>query len=276
MVRPVELRNKTIEGLRGRAASLVEHRYVTRFISWLIVINAITLGFETSNGFGDKYHVYLHLFDQTVVGIFVVELLLKLYAYGFRFFKVGWNIFDFIIVAISLSPNSGGLAILRSLRILRLLRLITLVPQMRKVIGGLFHAIPGMASITGVLLVIVYVFAVLGSQFFAQNDNELMQAYFGDVGNSMFTMFQLITLDDWSDIAKETIKLYPYAWMFFIPFIIITSFAVLNLFIGIIVDALNIVKEEDIKDEEQNVIGEIAKLNAKIDALTDEIRTLKA
>lgn len=275
MVRPAQLEHQSLPGLRGRAAAIVENSYFVRFITVLIVVNALTLGLETNHGLMAGYGTWFHLFDQFVVAVFLFEITLKLYAYRLPFFKVGWNVFDFIIVAITLLPHSGGLAILRSLRILRLLRLITLVPQMRNVIGALFHAIPGMASIIGILLVIVYVFSVLGTHFFGQGTSQQLDFYFGDVGHAMYTMFQMMTLDDWTDISNETMRHYPWAWTFFIPFIIITSFAVLNLFIGIIVDALNIVKGEDLKAEEEDVLAEIRILSAKIDTLQSEIRTLK-
>ncbi|MFP4312851.1 MAG: ion transporter [Alphaproteobacteria bacterium] len=272
MVRPLEYQHQTLPGLRGKAASIVENKNFIRFITALILINAVTIGMETYDGLMQRYGDLFHLFDYMVVAIFTVEIALKLYAYRLPFFKVGWNVFDFVIVAISLMPHSGGLAILRSLRILRLLRLITLVPQMRNVIGALFHAIPGMASVIGILFVIVYVFAVLGSQFFGQSDNEILSYYFADVSNSMYTMFQLMTLDDWTDVANETMQFYPWSWLYFIPFIVITSFAVLNLFIGVIVDALNIVKGEDLKEEDEDLRAEIRALGNKIDDLRAEIK----
>lgn len=276
MVRPLEYKNQALPGLRGKIAHFVENAYFVNFITALIVVNAFTIGLETHNGLMERYGSVFHVFDQLVVAIFVIELGLKLYAYRLPFFKVGWNIFDFLIVAISLMPHSGGLSILRSLRILRVLRLITLVPQMRGVIGALFHAIPGMASVIGILFVIVYVFSVLGTQFFGSPASPTLHFYFGDVNASMYTMFQLMTLDDWTDIANETMKIYPWAWAYFIPFIIITSFAVLNLFIGVIVDALNIVKEQDLKKEDAKLFDEIRALSVKIDSLQSDIQTLKA
>lgn len=276
MVRPVELKHRNLPGLRGKIADFVEHRHFIAVISALIVINALTLGLETSTGLMANYGAAFHLFDKLVVTIFAVEIALKLYCYRLPFFKVGWNVFDFVIIVISLLPHAGPFAILRALRILRILRLFTLVPQMRNVIGALFHAIPGMASVIGILFIIVYVFSVLGTQFFGAHESDALQAYFGDVGNSMYTMFQLMTLDDWSDVANTTMESYPWAWAYFIPFIILTSFAVLNLFIGIIVDALNIVKEQDLKAEEEDLRTEIRALSGKIDALQDDIRKARS
>ena len=272
MVRPAELQHYHLSGLRGKVADFVEHKYFIAIISVLIVINAFTLGMETSTGLIGDYGAAFHLFDKLVVAIFAIEIVLKLYCYRLAFFKVGWNVFDFVIIVISLMPHAGPFAILRALRILRLLRLLTLVPQMRNVIGALFHAIPGMASVIGILFIIVYVFSVLGTQFFSASANEIVQFHFGDVGSSMYTMFQLMTLDDWTDVANATMEEYPWAWAYFLPFIILTSFAVLNLFIGIIVDALNIVKEQDIKMEEEDLRAEIRALGDKIDSLQHDLQ----
>jgi voltage-gated sodium channel len=275
MVRPVTLENKEFSGFRRIAANIVENKFFIRAIIILIIVNAITIGLETNKDLMKAYGTYFHLFDHFVIGVFVVEVALKLYAYRLSFFKVGWNIFDFIIVAISLIPSAAGLSILRALRIFRLFRLFSLVPQMRNVIGALLHAIPGMASIIGILLVLIYISAVLATQFFGQNDDPIMYSYFGDVSHSMYTMFQLMTLEDWPDIANPTMELYPWAWTFFIPFIIITTFAVLNLFIGIIVDALNIVKEQDISKKEKNIQEEIRELKSMVSALKKDIKSIR-
>ena len=241
MVRPVNLRDKEFTGARAKAAAIVENKRFIQFITVLIILNAITLGMETDADLLAKYGVYLHAFDFLVLCVFVFELGLKIYCYGWSFFRVGWNVFDFIIVAVSLLPTTAGFAVLRSLRILRVFRLISLIPQMRRVIGALFHAIPGMASIIGVLLVIIYVSAVLATKIFGVHEDPVLQGYFGSVSSSMYTMFQMMTLEEWPVIADATIKHYPWAWSFFVPYILITSFAVINLFIGIIVDSLHIV-----------------------------------
>lgn len=250
MVRPLALKSKTYTGIKKRIADFVEHKNFIRFITALIIINAVTLGLETNPEITSQYGPTLHTFDRFVLAIFIIELGLKMFLYGRHFFKAGWNVFDFLVVAISLAPQSSGLAILRGLRVLRLFRLITVVPQMRKVVSALLHAIPGMGAISGVLIVILYVAAVLATHLFGSHPDPLLQGYFGSLSHSMYTMFQLMTLEGWPDIANPTLEHFPYAWLFFIPFIIITTFAVLNLFIGIIVDALHIVKEEDIQSIE--------------------------
>jgi voltage-gated sodium channel len=206
--------------------------------------------------------------------IFTIELVLKLIVYRAQFFKSGWNWFDFIIVAISWAPTSGALSVLRAFRILRVLRLFSVVPQMRRVIGALGHSLPGMASVIGVLGIIFYVSAVLATKLFGQHPDANMQEWFGSIGASAYTLFQIMTLESWSmGIVRPTMELFPQSWLFFVPFIIITSFAVLNLFIGIIVDAMQVMHEEEGKPEQTFATKEdILRLEAKIDAVLNKAK----
>lgn len=275
MVRPLVLKGYEFSGWRKKAVDIVENKYFVRTIVALIVLNAITIGLETNKELMVQYGTLFHLFDYLVIKIFLIEVSLKIFAYRKDFFRVGWNVFDLFIVLVTMLPHGGQLSILRSMRIFRLFRLFSLVPQMRNVIGALFHAIPGMASIIGILVVIMYISAVIAVQFFGQNPDPLMQQYFGEVSNAMYTMFQLLTLEDWPDIANPTIALYPWAWAYFIPFIIITTFAVLNLFIGIIVDALNIVKEQDLREKKRSLDEELEEIKSMLHDLKSEIRSIR-
>lgn len=253
-----------------RLQAFLEHKNFTGFITVLILLNAVTLGLETDDALMAAYGGLLRLIDQAILAIFVLELALKLIAYRLRFFRVGWNWFDLVIIGISLIPATGALSVLRALRIFRVLRLLSVVPSMRRVISALFRAIPGMASIMSVLLVIYYVAAVLATHTFGHSNDETLEALFGSVGASMFTLFQLMTLEGWrTDVADPTIAIYPWAWIFFVVFIVVTSFAVLNLFIGVIVDAMNIIHEE-----EEGAKGEIS-LQTDIQLLRLEIESLR-
>lgn len=233
------------DGLRARIESLVAEKWFIHGITTLILINAVTLGLETDPAIMARYGGALHMMDQTILGLFVIEIGLKLFACGGRFFKNGWNIFDTAIIAISIMPATGAFAILRTLRVLRVLRLISTVPRLRRVISALLTAIPGMASVMMILLIIFYVSAVMTTQIFGMNPDPELQHYFGDIGNSMFTLFQIMTLEGWNDIAAAVLPQYPMAWIFFVVFITVASFAVLNLFIGIIVDAMNLMHDEE-------------------------------
>jgi voltage-gated sodium channel len=248
---------------------IVESTKFQNFLIFLILFNAITLGLETTQFGKDNVNI-LHIIDTSILVFFSIELLLKLIVYRRDFFRSGWNWFDFIIVAISWAPTSGALSVLRAFRILRVLRLLSVVPQMRRVIGALGHSLPGMASVVGVLSIIFYVSAVLTTKIFGSHSDANMQEWFGSIGSSAYTLFQVMTLESWSmGIVRPTMELFPLSWVFFVPFIIITSFAVLNLFIGIIVDAMQIMHEEEGKPKQTIATKEdMLALEQKIDKLT--------
>ena len=261
-------------------ARWVESPKFVNFIIGLILINAVTLGLETVPSVIAKYGQILFTIDKIILSVFVIEILLKLYAYRLSFFKSGWNNFDFIIVAISLIPTSGPLAVLRALRVLRVLRLLSMVPQMRRVINAIGYSIPGMISVMSVLLLIFYVSAVLTTKLFGTHPDPQMQEWFGTIGASGYTLFQIMTLESWSmGIVRPTMEIFPFAWVFFVPFIIVTSFAVLNLFIGIIVDAMSMAQEEPREQDKQELkdftTEEINQLHDRLDILQKEIASLQ-
>ncbi|MGB0751981.1 MAG: ion transporter [Gammaproteobacteria bacterium] len=268
----------TKEGLTGarlKAADLVEHSLFTQFIITLIIINAITLGLETSQVLMADYGRALVIVDRAILVVFTLELLLKLFAYRLAFFRSGWNNFDFVIVVIAWVPSSGPFSILRALRILRVLRLLSVVPQMRRVVAAIGHSIPGMTSVISVLGLLFYVASVMATKLFGQHADPNMQEWFGSVGASAYTLFQIMTLESWSmGIVRPTMELYPWSWVFFLPFIIITSFAVLNLFIGIIVDSMQRLHENESEVDTTVTISkeEAAKLNAKLDEVLETLR----
>jgi voltage-gated sodium channel len=260
--------------------ALVERPAFARFIAVVIAINAVTLGLETSENVMARAGTLLTVLDRTALAIFTVEIALRIAAHGLRFFRGGWNWFDFTLVAISLIPASGNLSVLRALRILRALRLLSVVPQMRQVVRALLAAVPGMLSVVAVLALVFYVSSVLATKLFGMSGDPDMQAWFGTIGRSMYTLFQVMTLESWSmGIVRPTMEVYPWAWVFFLPFIVITSFAVLNLFIALIVNAMQSRAEEDFAEEHRDrreVRDEaVAVLSAEIAALRREIAALR-
>ena len=231
--------------MRERIGAFVEAPRIQRFITALIILNAISLGLETSPEVRARIGDILAVIDWVVLTIFVVEIVMKLFAKRLDFFKSGWNVFDFIVVSIALVPAAGPFYILRALRILRVLRLISVVPQMRRVVQALVTAIPGLLSIVALISLIFYISAVLATNLFG----PVFQEWFGTIGASMYSLFQIMTLESWSmGIVRPVMKVYPYAWIFFVPFIMVTSFAVINLFIGVIVDAMQTVQEERVEE----------------------------
>lgn len=229
-------------GWRSSLLVLVESRTFNAFIITVIVINAITLGLETSKTVVAATGSLLYVVDRAALWIFSVEVLLRLLAHQGRFLKSGWRVFDLVIVAVSWLPSAGAFSVLRALRILRVLRLISVFPQMRKIIGALFSALPGMASIISVLLLVFYVSAVMATKFFGDDFPQ----WFGSVSESMFSLFQIMTLESWAmGIVRPVMESYPMAWAFFVPFLILTSFTVLNLFIALMVNSMQAVHSED-------------------------------
>jgi len=263
-------------GWRERLQRALDSVPAQRLVTSLIILNAATLGLETSRAAMAAAGDVLMLLDRVVLALFVIEISLRMIAAGRRFFRGGWNVFDFAVVAISLVPNTGGLSILRALRVLRVLRLVSVVPQMRQVVQALLSAIPGMASIIALLVIVYYVFAVMATRLFGHSFPE----FFGSLGASLYSLFEVMTLDGWStDLVRPVMETYPLAWLFFVPFILLTSFAVLNLFIAIIVNAMQAEHEAEQRVAADRIAGaahaDAARLLAEIGELRAELRALR-
>ncbi len=255
---------------RARLRALVETKRFERLVVAVIVVNAITLGLETSQSAMAVAGPLLVAIDRLALAFFCVELAIRIVAYGLPFFRGPWNLFDFAIVGISLVPASDGLQVLRSFRILRALRLLSVVPEMRRVVHALLQAIPGMGSVVALLALVFYVFAVIATKLFGPSFPE----WFGTVGASLYTLFQIMTLESWSmGIVRPVMEQYGLAWLFFITFILITTFAVLNLFIAIIVNAMQKVHEAEGLGETMK--AEHAEVMAQLQALRAELAELK-
>ncbi len=220
---------------RARLARWVESSLVQRIIVAVILFNGLILGLETSAELMARFGGILIVLDKLCLGIFVVELMLKLVAYRWHFWRNGWNWFDFLVVAVALVPNAGPWSVLRSLRILRVLRLLTVVPQLRKVVAAFVHSIPGLSGVILVMLIFFYTMGVLATKLFG----AAFPYWFGTLGASLFSLFQIMTLESWSmGIVRPVMEVFPWAWAFFVPFIVVATFTILNLFIGIIVSTM--------------------------------------
>ncbi|WP_171132638.1 MULTISPECIES: ion transporter [unclassified Ruegeria] len=218
-----------------RLLRLIESPNFGRFITAVIIFNAVLLGMETSPTLMEVVGPLIVTLDKICLAIFVAEIAMKLIATGRRFFTSGWNIFDFIIVGIALVPSAGGLSVLRALRILRVLRVISVAPRLRRVVEGFISALPGMASVFLLMAILFYIGAVISTKLFS----ETFPDWFGDLGLSAYTLFQIMTLESWSmGIVRPVMAVYPYAWLFFVPFIMVTTFAVVNLLVGLIVNSM--------------------------------------
>jgi voltage-gated sodium channel len=262
--------------MRARAARLVLSPLFQRVVIGLILFNAVTLGLETSESVMESWGGLLHAIDTALLVLFTVELAIRIYAFRGRFFRDPWGLFDFVIVAISWMPDSGPLAVLRALRVLRVLRLVSIVPSLRNVVEAMLGALPGMGSIVLLMLLIYYVFAVMAVKLFG----AAMPEQFGDLGTAALTLFQLMAMDDFGNVVRQAMEHKPLAWLFFFPFTIIATFVVLNLFIGVIVDSIQTLREQrgGAEAASAQLAAEAARSDAHLDAqaVLAELRALRA
>jgi voltage-gated sodium channel len=261
---------------RARVARLVLSPLFQNTVIGLILLNAVTLGLETSDSILAEWGTLLLGVDRVLLALFTIELALRIYAFRGRFLRDPWGIFDLLVVGIAWVPASGELAVLRALRILRVLRLVSVVPSLRNVVEAMLAALPGMGSIVLLMALIFYVFAVMGAKLFG----DTMPEQFGDLGTSLFTLFQLMAMDDFGNIVRQAMEHQPLAWLFFIPFSVIATFVVLNLFIGVIVESIQSLREarESADARAAEVATEAARSEAHLDAqqVLTELRALRA
>jgi voltage-gated sodium channel len=265
-----------IARMRERVRTVVDSPKFQKAIIAIIALNAITLGLETSPAAMAAAGSLLLTADRVMLWIFVVEIAARLFAHGPRFFRDPWSVFDFVIVGLALAPATTGFAVLRALRVLRVLRIISAVPKMRMVVRALLSAIPGISSIVALLALIFYVMAVMATKLFGPSFPE----WFGSIPASLYSLFQIMTLESWSmGIVRPVMEVYPYAWMFFVPFILVATFTVLNLFIAVVVSAMQSEHEaeqakadHDAHGERLDILAELRALRVQVDLLQDQLR----
>jgi voltage-gated sodium channel len=252
--------------MREMIKGFVENEYFQNTIISLIIVNAIILGLETSHDLMSEYGILLKAVDGLILKIFVLEIALRLYVYRSKFFTNPWSLFDLLIVAIALIPASETFAALRALRVLRVLRLISAAPEMRRVIEGLLKAIPGIASVATIMTLLFYVFAVIGTHLYSATFPQ----WFGSLGNTMYTLFQIMTLESWSmGIVRPVMVVHPMAWAFFVTYILVTTFTMLNLFIAVIVNAMSASADEHAEENAQE-----SRMEMK-DALSEDMQAME-
>lgn len=260
-------------------SKLIDAPLFERTIISLIVVNAVILGLETSASVTASYGGILAMLDRAILAVFVAELAARLAVRGWRFFRDPWSLFDLFVVAIALVPATGSLSVLRALRVLRILRLITVVPSLKRVVGGLFGALPGMASIGLLLFLIFYVFAVIVTKLYG----EALPDKFGTLGASAFTLFQAMTFDDWSGsiVRPLTEAGFTSGWLVIMIFMVLSGLVALNLFIGVVVTALDAVAQDEKKQGAPDASGQDNGAAAgdevirRLDAMAQEIRALR-
>ncbi|MCC8932278.1 ion transporter [Rhizobium sp. 'Codium 1'] len=258
--------------MRDKLKKVLSSNAWERVIITVILINSVTLGLETSPAVMQVMGPLLLAVDRIILTIFVAEIAARLYTFRFAFFRDPWSIFDFAIVAIALIPASGPFQVLRALRVLRVLRLISIVPSLRRVIGGLIAALPGMGSIIILLFMLFYVSAVMATKLYGATFPD----WFGSLGASTYSLFQIMTLESWSmGIVRPVMEVHPYAWLFFVPFILLSTYSVLNLFIGVIVSAMQEQSMADTDADLKTLHIDNADLLREMQALRSEIAALR-
>lgn len=258
-----------------KVASWLEQQWVQNTLLGLILVNALILGLETSPTVMAMVGEQMMRLDKVILTVFVLEIALRIFAYRGAFFKDAWSLFDFTVVAIALIPASGPFTVLRALRVLRVLRVLTFVPSMKKIVGALVQSLNGMLSIAMVLGLVYYVAAVMATKLFG----EAFPDWFGNIGSTLYTLFQIMTLESWSmGISRPVMEQFPYAWAFFVPFILIATFTMLNLFIAVIVNAVQSMHDEEHKEEidaknqlQQDLVSQMQQLQAELAALRAQL-----
>ena len=245
---------------RTRVGAFLDTSLFQNAILGVILFNAVILGMETSAPIMARAGDVILMLDKLCLAVFVVEIAAKLFARGLGgFFRNGWNIFDFVIVGISLVPATQGLSVLRALRILRLLRVVSVAPSLRRVVEGLVTALPGMGS-------------VMATKLFGAAYPE----WFGDLGRSAYSLFQIMTLESWSmGIVRPVMEQFPYAWAFFVPFIMVTTFAVVNLLVGLIVNSMQDAHHAEDVEKTDNYRDEVLARLTQLEALLRDVQDKK-
>ena len=256
-----------------RLNGLLEDTRFTRFIMAVIMLNAVTLGLETSETAMARAGGLIHLIDKICLGIFILEIVIKLIVRRLRFFLSGWSVFDFFIVGIALVPGAQGFSVLRALRILRVLRVVSVAPSLRRVVEGFVTALPGMGSVFLLMAIIFYIGSVMATKLFGASFPQ----WFGTLGQSGYSLFQIMTLESWSmGIVRPVMEVFPYAWAFFVPFIMVTTFAVVNLLVGLIVNSMQDAHSAEEGERTDAYRDEVLERLKSIEAQLNTVQTAQA
>jgi len=223
---------------------IVGFKWFEKFIIALIILNAVALGLETYPVIVEGRQYIFTAINYIVLTVFVLEAVLKITASAPRFknyFGDGWNLFDFTVVVLSLIPTTGEFALIaRTVRLLRVLRLITAVPELRLIIATLVRSLPGLGNVILLLMIVFYMYAIAGFYLFHEHD----PFHWSSLGISLITLFRVLTLEDWTDVMYSAMELYPFAWIFFISFVIVAAFIVINMFIAVVINNLHKAQQE--------------------------------
>lgn len=230
--------------MKDRANKIVSAPWFERVIIAFILINGVILGMETSPSLVEHYGALMHLGNHVILGIFILEALLKMMAVApqvDRYFRDGWNVFDFSVIVFSLIPATGDFAMIARLaRLLRVVRLVSTIPELRLIVSTLVRSIPSMIHVMTLMSVIFYIYAITGYQLFHEHD----PTHWRSLGISLLTLFRVVTLEDWTDVMYTAMDFHPLSWMYFVSFVVLGTFVVINLFIAVVINNLDEAKAE--------------------------------
>lgn len=248
-----------------RIKYLVENRWFQGAILVIICLNALVFGIQTSPSARQACGGWLNKIDGICLAVFTVELLLKIVAYNRNFCKDPWNIFDFIVVAVSFVPDCGMFSSIRLFRILRIFKLISGIRHMRIILGAIVKSVKGILWTGSLLILIYYVYGILGTYLFGATFGD----WFGSLGKSVYSLFQIMTLESWSmGIARPVIAVYPYAWIYFVSYILLSSFLVMNVVVGIVLNSITeCCQAEEPEAGTNSLKEELSKLKKQIEAV---------
>ena len=271
---------------------LVHAKWFEGFIFTVIILNAIVLGLETYGSIVDRYGDTLYLLNEIFLGIFIVEILLRIAAYGSRpwnYFRSGWNVFDFVAVfAVFIPGVRENATLLRLVRLLRVVRVVSVLPDLRVLISGMLRAIPPIASMAALAVLLIFIYGMIGWKIFGEQIPER----WGDIGSAMLTLFTVLTLEGWNEILFAGQEVTQFAWVFFVSFVLIASFLLINILIAIIINAVEDAREAEraeeaeerlqlieeggeVADPLQNALDRLAELKSSIDEVETDISAFR-
>ena len=264
--------------MKAFAKRVIEARWFEPWMISLILFNGVLIGLETSKEFVAQYGAWLHLGNDIILAIFIIEAALKLTAVAPRFslyFGNGWNLFDFTIVLLSLLPATEEFALVaRLIRVLRVLRLVSAVPQLRLIVATLVRSIPSMGHVIMLMSIIFYIYAVTGYHLFHDHDPE----HWGTLGTSLLTLFGIVTLEGWVQVMETALELHRWSWVYFVSFVLIGTFVMLNLFIAVVINNLEASKAEELEQlrdtvTHDEVLRELKRTRDALDQLQARLET---
>jgi len=232
--------------MKAFCGNIVNHALFEKTIIGLIVLNGVILGLETSSQLVEQYGSIMEMTSHIILFAFIIEALMKIISVApqlNRYFGSGWNVFDFSVVVFSLLPSTGEFAMIARLaRLLRVMRLISTIPELRLIVTTLMRSLPGMMHVLLLMAVIFYIYGVAGFHLYNEHDPEL----WGTLGLSLLTLFRVVTLEDWTDVMYTAMEMNPLSWIFFVSFVVVGTFVIINLFIAVVLNNLEEAKKESL------------------------------